>query len=288
MPSTDAVKPDLCNGCAVHHNSYPSEKDVPCWSCGMSCASTTSAAPAAIPQAPVYHVNMHPLPYRPRYFSHTYVHHQPYHQYPYPYPIHPHTAYYVPYAPPPPPIPVIYTPPPPPPPTPPVSSPPTLKPGPIVPLVQRPPGTTPIPTPVAYQSLQLLLEDLNHLLHTPHEEQPFYFRGTCAIIADPAVGHAKKLSSVAEQVVERTALIFDPQTLEIQSSEQAASTSTSTHAVWMPVGAGRPTTTGVSCTHCRHTLTIDVERCHGPLIRGSDISGYQGQRILVDLRHSVE
>ncbi|KAJ7613208.1 hypothetical protein FB45DRAFT_273960 [Roridomyces roridus] len=233
-------------------------------------------------QTPVYPVEMQPMPYRPRYFSHTYVNHQPYHAYSYAYPIHP--AYYV-Y--PPPPIPVIYTPPPPPPPPPPVRYQPTLKPGPIVPLVEKPPATTPVPNPVAYQTLQLLLEDLNHLLYTPHEEQPFYFRGTCAIIADPAEGHVKKLVIVAQQIVERTALSFNPHTLEVQSSEDSASASTSTLAVWMDCRR-RPTSRDVSCTHCRHTLYIVVERCHGPLIRGRDTNGYQGQQIGVDLRHSVE
>ncbi|KAJ7144087.1 hypothetical protein C8R44DRAFT_865081 [Mycena epipterygia] len=46
------------------------------------------------------------------------------------------------------------------------------------------------PELIEYQTLALLLEDLNRLLCTPHESMPFHFHGTCTILADPAVGHA--------------------------------------------------------------------------------------------------
>ncbi|KAJ7636375.1 hypothetical protein FB45DRAFT_906479 [Roridomyces roridus] len=322
---------DFCKGCAVKFKSNPSARDVQCWGCGASCASTASAPPTNDDQIPVltYPVNMQPMPEKARYFSHS----KPYH--PDPYAMHPASKYHGPHliglssvpviskpsSPPPPPVrrpsppkprpmvPLVgktpaTTPssscyrtdlrlPPsvlalstlPPPPPPPIGRPSLFKAGPIVPLVGKTPAKTPVPTPTVYQTLQLLLDDLNHLLYTPHEAQPFYFRGTCAIIADPAVEFVQKLGDVAQQVVERTALSFNPQTLDIQSSAHAASTITRTQALWM---GGTLATSGVSCTRCRHTLSIGIERCHGPLIRGSDISGYQGQRISVDLRHWVE
>lgn len=64
------------------------------------------------------------------------------------------------------------------------------------------------PEPIEYQTLDLLLSDLNRLLCTPHEEQPFHFRGTCAIVLDPAIGHAARVTRVAWAIIRGTVLAF--------------------------------------------------------------------------------
>ncbi|KAJ7617303.1 hypothetical protein FB45DRAFT_933856, partial [Roridomyces roridus] len=152
----------------------------------------------------------------------------------------------------------------------------------VVPLVNKELNSTPL-TPIVYQSLALILEDLNRLLYTPHEGQPFDFRAVCAIIADPAIDNAERVRLVAAQVTELTAISFNPYTLKIHDFPQGAASTVQTAALWMGTASVLPP--NVACRRCEHLLTVSVTYCRGPLIRGEDISGFRGQRIIVALTH---
>ncbi|KAJ7471667.1 hypothetical protein B0H11DRAFT_2039484 [Mycena galericulata] len=157
----------------------------------------------------------------------------------------------------------------------------------VVPLVTDTEGAE-RPIPIVYQTLQLLLIDLNHLLCTPHENEPFGFRGTCSIIADPTVGNSDKVTSIAWDVLGLTAVSFNPNTLIVDASPSAAHAMIATCAIWMNAPRGTRIARGTlpnACSRCDHSLSIGVERCEGPLIGGKDITGFHGQRINVDLRH---
>ncbi|KAJ6592509.1 hypothetical protein B0H19DRAFT_1245378 [Mycena capillaripes] len=64
--------------------------------------------------------------------------------------------------------------------------------------------------PIAYQTLGLLLTHLNCLLCTPPAGHEFEFRGTCALVADPAVAPAACVVTVAWELIEKTLLAFNP------------------------------------------------------------------------------
>ncbi|KAJ7938613.1 hypothetical protein B0H13DRAFT_2301653 [Mycena leptocephala] len=126
-----------------------------------------------------------------------------------------------------------------------------IKAAPIAPL-------TPIPLPalphipaakhavlplVAYQTLELLLTDLNRLLCTPHVDRPFEFRGTCAIVGAHAVSaaaaeHEARVRLVAWEAIERTVFTFDVNNLTVHSGARAAFATTQTSAIWMAARSG--------------------------------------------------
>ncbi|KAJ7099828.1 hypothetical protein C8R44DRAFT_859468 [Mycena epipterygia] len=139
------------------------------------------------------------------------------------------------------------------------------------------------PEPIEYQTLTLLLEDLNRLLCTPHAEQPFHFRGTCALVLDPAVGHAARVTRVAWAIIRETVLAFNIHALTVHSSPRAAQATTQTSAIWMgappDLRLARATVTA-PCTRCEHLLSIGVTNEDSARKRG-----LEGQRILVGLRH---
>ncbi|KAJ7495420.1 hypothetical protein FB451DRAFT_1164155 [Mycena latifolia] len=78
----------------------------------------------------------------------------------------------------------------------------------VLPLVDGISDVDP-PDPIVFQTLDLLVADLRRLLCTPHEEQPFYFRGTYSIVADPAIGHAARIISVAWALIRGTPVSFN-------------------------------------------------------------------------------
>ncbi|KAJ7478741.1 hypothetical protein B0H11DRAFT_2234200 [Mycena galericulata] len=169
--------------------------------------------------------------------------------------------------------------------------PPLPRPGPpkqvVVPLVTDKVGAE-RPTPIIYQTLELLLIDLNRLLCTPHDGAPFDFRGTCSIIADPAVSNANKVTDVVWEILRLTTVSFNPHTLAVHQSPYAARATTPTCALWMnapPDPRLEKVTVPRPCNRCEHLMSIGVERCAGPLVGGKDITGLRGQRINVDLRH---
>ncbi|KAJ7204950.1 hypothetical protein GGX14DRAFT_645443 [Mycena pura] len=135
---------------------------------------------------------------------------------------------------------------------------------PPLPRVSRPkrvvlPGvndTDPDPDPpIAYATLALLLADLNRLLCTPHERRAFHFVGSCAIVADPAVGHGARVERVAKEAIMRTVLSFK---LAVQASERVATTTTKSSALWMGGPPDKKFLKSTPCAHCEHTLAICV------------------------------
>ncbi|KAJ6568087.1 hypothetical protein DFH09DRAFT_1155738 [Mycena vulgaris] len=138
------------------------------------------------------------------------------------------------------------------------------------------------PVPIKYQTLGLLLIDLNHLLCNEH--LPFDFCGTYSIVADPAVDDAARVMSVAWEVIRKTMLAFNVHTLEVQTAVHgAAFAAAQSCAIWMgappdprlaDVAAPRP------CERCEHQLMIGAEPDYSALARG-----LQGQRIVVGVRH---
>ncbi|KAJ6493181.1 hypothetical protein C8R45DRAFT_1212616 [Mycena sanguinolenta] len=109
-------------------------------------------------------------------------------------------------------------------------------------------GTAPV---IAYQTLALLLADLNRLLTTPHGGPGFDFRGTCAEIIGPRdllrrddlAQHAQvyggdqrmraRVLKVAWEVLDRTVLAFDVHGLMIHAGGQAAVAKVKSAAMWM-------------------------------------------------------
>ncbi|KAJ7144089.1 hypothetical protein C8R44DRAFT_759470 [Mycena epipterygia] len=139
------------------------------------------------------------------------------------------------------------------------------------------------PEPIEYQTLDLLLSDLNRLLCTPHEKQPFHFRGTCAIVLDPAVGHAARVTRVAWAIIRGTVLAFNIHALTVHTSPRAAQATTQTSAIWMGAPPDQrllAQTVPVPCARCEHLLSVGVTNEDSARTRG-----LEGQRILIGLRH---
>ncbi|KAJ7455729.1 hypothetical protein FB451DRAFT_1184028 [Mycena latifolia] len=148
------------------------------------------------------------------------------------------------------------------------------------------------PPTIVFQTLSLLA-DLRNLLCIPHEEQPFDFRGTCSIIADPAVGHATRLIRVAWALIRETPVSFKL-TLRLRAYQYllitmlavlTRSRSTSLHT-WRSPRRNR-----MRCGWARRwihnarasaasTWSRSVE--DDPRARSR---GLQGQRIVIGLRH---
>ncbi|KAJ6587646.1 hypothetical protein DFH09DRAFT_231131 [Mycena vulgaris] len=137
------------------------------------------------------------------------------------------------------------------------------------------------PDPIKFQTLGLMLIDLNHFLCHPHP--PFFFRGTYSIVADPAINHAARVTSVAWELIRNTVLAFNVQTLAVHTSSRAARATTQSSAIWMGAPPD-PRLANVSeprpCEQCEHLLTIGADPDDSALERG-----LQGQRITVTLRH---
>ncbi|KAJ7817694.1 hypothetical protein B0H14DRAFT_2841900 [Mycena olivaceomarginata] len=109
-------------------------------------------------------------------------------------------------------------------------------------------STAPTPLPIPYQSLTLLLNDINRLLLTPHEGREFDFRGTCAVVADRQDSGEEALKArvhhVAWGLLDRTVLAFDVHNLAVHASARAAS--------------GKGKEEECPCARCEHILTISV------------------------------
>ncbi|KAJ7128193.1 hypothetical protein C8R43DRAFT_951522 [Mycena crocata] len=168
-----------------------------------------------------------------------------------------------------------------------------------IPRIVPPPGAADAPVPVLYQSLSLLLADLNKLLNTPHEQQAFHFKGACAIVADSAVGNVARLVVVAWEIIQKTTLAFDINTLKIQSNPRSALVMTSSSAIWMGLPPDMLTKAALPCRQCEHLLTIGIDPCMsgsissaGPALATSDSNSsttprpqIRGQRIAITLKH---
>ncbi|KAJ7087992.1 hypothetical protein B0H15DRAFT_842005 [Mycena belliarum] len=153
----------------------------------------------------------------------------------------------------------------------------------VLPLVEVNEVTT-LPQPIPYQTLDLLVADLRRLLCTPHEAQPFYFRGVFALVADPDVPNTACITRVAWALARGTPLSFNPPALAIQTSAvtHMALTTVQTAAIWMaPLDPGLADAALPSpCSRCEHLLTISAERDNSAAARG-----LAGQRVIVGLRH---
>ncbi|KAJ6472891.1 hypothetical protein C8R47DRAFT_721448 [Mycena vitilis] len=110
-----------------------------------------------------------------------------------------------------------------------------------------------------YQSLELLLTELNRLLCTPHTDSLVHFWGTCAdteVSEAAAADPAEHVREVAWEVIERTVLAFNVDNILIQTSGDSTFTMTESAAIWM--GAGDDTSQNHPCARCEHNLTIRV------------------------------
>ncbi|KAJ7204947.1 hypothetical protein GGX14DRAFT_459015 [Mycena pura] len=130
--------------------------------------------------------------------------------------------------------------------------------------------------PVAYATLALLLADLNRLLCTPHEHYPFHFMGTCAVVSDPAVGHAARVMRVAWEIIQRTVLSFNVHRLTVATAPHVAVVTTKSSALWM--GADKQAIESTPCRLCQHLLVLHVtsDDSRAPI---------EGQRMTVGLKH---
>ncbi|KAJ6592505.1 hypothetical protein B0H19DRAFT_1245374 [Mycena capillaripes] len=145
--------------------------------------------------------------------------------------------------------------------------------------------------PIAYQTLGLLLTDLNRLLCTPHAGREFEFRGTCALVADPAVAPAARVVTVAWEVIEKTVLAFNIHALSVHSSGTTAVATTQSSALWMgdPASSASDNTVNTDsdsrrpcpCARCEHLLTISVWALEPQL----GVAKPKGEGIWVALRH---
>ncbi|KAJ7150042.1 hypothetical protein C8R43DRAFT_1006134 [Mycena crocata] len=151
--------------------------------------------------------------------------------------------------------------------------------------VVLPPGSADAPEPVLYQSLAVLLADLNKLLVTPHEEQPFHFKGACAIVADPAVGSADRVRKVAWEVIQRTVVAFNLNALSIKTNPRAALVMTPSSAIWMGSPPAMLATAAPPCRRCEHLFSIGVEPCGSGSRPVPTRFSIPGQRIVVALKH---
>lgn len=129
-------------------------------------------------------------------------------------------------------------------------------------------STAPTPLPIPYQSLTLLLNDINRLLLTPHEGREFDFRGTCAVVADRQDSGEEALKArvhhVAWGLLDRTVLAFDVHNLAVHASARAAVATTQSAAIWMGappdprLQSGKGKEEECPCARCEHILTISV------------------------------
>ncbi|KAK7013959.1 hypothetical protein R3P38DRAFT_3362769 [Favolaschia claudopus] len=193
---------------------------------------------------------------------------------------------------------VVAAPPPPPPPPPPLRTAPPPPPPPPRPLFAPPPRhprhialpptalSNPSSPPIPYQTLSLLLNNLNRLLLTPHHDRAFAFRGTYAFIAGvPSPGTTNsaappldalflksQLLSVAWELLDRTVLAFDVHRLVVHADGKVAVATIRSSAGLGGGGHGASKTNGKSakrkgrekekaggpCDRCEHLLTISV------------------------------
>jgi hypothetical protein len=123
--------------------------------------------------------------------------------------------------------------------------------------------------PITYQTLELLLADLNVLLYTPHAGRPFNFLGRCVVVVDPTAGPSSrgKIKEVAWEVIQRTAISFNMHGLVIHGSGNAAVAKTQSAALWMGDEQARygGKARSCPCERCEHLLTISVwqeDRAH--------------------------
>ncbi|KAJ6472904.1 hypothetical protein C8R47DRAFT_721767 [Mycena vitilis] len=120
---------------------------------------------------------------------------------------------------------------------------------------------------IAYQTLNLLLADLNRLICTPHVGQAFEFRGTCAVVGVASHGHKARVIDVGWQILEQTVLTFNVDTLQFKSlTPQGAVATTESAAIWM--GNIANVEVPPPCDRCEHSLTISVWQTARPRIRG--------------------
>ncbi|KAJ7171371.1 hypothetical protein C8R46DRAFT_1088251 [Mycena filopes] len=151
-----------------------------------------------------------------------------------------------------------------------------------LPLVTDPGPAAPF---ITYQTLALLLTDLNRLLSTPHEGQAFAFRGTCAVVAHPPTSplvaerhYRARVAEVGWDVIAKTVLAFDAGALGrgvgLHSGTRGAIAQVRSAAIWMGAprlekqgGPARP------CEKCEHILKISVweERKREPVVMGESI-----------------
>ncbi|KAJ6472909.1 hypothetical protein C8R47DRAFT_1324564 [Mycena vitilis] len=102
----------------------------------------------------------------------------------------------------------------------------------VLPLITAT-SATPSAPPIPYQTLALLLADLTRLLTTPHAGRAFDFRGSFAVVGTMPGGPAARVVDVGWEIIEKTVLTFNVNTLKIQSSTHEAVTTTQTSAIWM-------------------------------------------------------
>ncbi|KAJ7239772.1 hypothetical protein B0H12DRAFT_76845 [Mycena haematopus] len=126
-----------------------------------------------------------------------------------------------------------------------------------------------VPTaPIPYQTLPLLLDDLNRLLCTPHWGRAFDFQGTCTrVVAVPGefdfakgVGEAKMkehLMDVVWDVLDRTVVAFDVHKLAVHPGNHSAAATTRSAAIWMG-GPDVQEQQECPCKQCEHLLTLSV------------------------------
>ncbi|KAJ7673851.1 hypothetical protein DFH06DRAFT_1318971 [Mycena polygramma] len=120
---------------------------------------------------------------------------------------------------------------------------------------------------IAYQTLNLLLADLNRLLCTPHAGQAFEFRGTCAVVGVASRGHTARVIDVGWQILEETVLTFNVNALQFKSlTPQGALATTESAAIWM--GDIANVKVPPPCDRCEHSLTISVGQTARPRVRG--------------------
>ncbi|KAK7052666.1 hypothetical protein R3P38DRAFT_2861588 [Favolaschia claudopus] len=146
--------------------------------------------------------------------------------------------------------------------------------------------SNPSSPPIPYQTLSLLLNNLNRLLLTPHHDRAFAFRGTYAFIAGvPSPGTPNsaappldalflksQLLSVAWELLDRTVLAFDVHKLVVHADGKVAVATIRSSAGLGGGGHGASKTNGKSakrkgkeqekargpCDRCEHLLTISV------------------------------
>ncbi|KAJ7779760.1 hypothetical protein B0H16DRAFT_1499787 [Mycena metata] len=141
--------------------------------------------------------------------------------------------------------------------------------------------------PIVYQTLTLLLQDLNRILCTPHEGLPFQFSGTCSVVADAARvrngdHYRMRVSQVGWEVIARTVLAFDVNAVRVhESGSVGAIALMRSAAIWMgapPDPRLRAAELERPCGTCEHLLKIRVWE-------DSSRAPIAGESILVDLVH---
>ncbi|KAJ7088048.1 hypothetical protein B0H15DRAFT_842141 [Mycena belliarum] len=141
----------------------------------------------------------------------------------------------------------------------------------VLPLVEVNEVTT-LPEPIPYQTLDLLVADLRRLLCTPHEAQPFYFRGVFALVVDPDVPNTACITRVAWALARGTPLSFNPPALAIQTSTvtHMALTTVQTAAIWMAPLDPRLADAALPrpCSHCSRSAPSATTRPRRVGLRG--------------------